>query len=430
LSWPPIGSTNAATAATTEHFVGFLNSATLRPLQRRDYRTIWFGALISNVGTWMETTALSTLIAKETKSATQVAITAMAGFLPTAFASPIGGALADRFDRKRFLQVTLLLETLCAALLALLVGLGERRTAPLAAVVFVAAMVGSAALPNRQAIMPSLVDPKDLQAAISLGSASWNGGRIFGPLFGILVTTIGPTWAFSINALSFLVALTAWMSITLPPLPNSGQARLGFAAQLRTGFGVARHQPDVRFAIVFISVLAGTAGPFIGLLAIVARLRFDMSAAPLITAQGVGAVLGGLATTRLSNKLGRGRMMLLYLSSLPIVLVVYALAPHWSVAVVAVMWLGGAYIGAMNGAQAIIQMNAPPEARARVLAVFMVGLGATYCLGLLVSGPLADATSIRVATLAQAGATAVGVAVLAVLFPRWWNRERPSSHEG
>ncbi len=167
------------------------NSPTLRPLRQRDFRTIWMGSLVSNVGTWMETTALSTLVARETKSATQVAFTAIAGFLPSAFASPIGGALADRFDRRRFLQVTLLLETLFAGLLAVVVALGERRTAPLAAIVFMASTVNAAALPNRQAILPSLVDREDLPSAISLGSATWNGGRVFGPMLALLADTIG-----------------------------------------------------------------------------------------------------------------------------------------------------------------------------------------------------------------------------------------------
>ncbi len=399
---------------------GRFRSPTLRPLRQRDFRTIWMGALVSNVGTWMETTALSTLVARETKSATQVAFTAIAGFLPSAFASPIGGALADRFDRRRFLQVTLLLETLFAGLLAVVVALGERRTAPLAAIIFMASTVNAAALPNRQAILPSLVDREDLPAAISLGSATWNGGRVFGPMLALLADTIGPAWAFTANAVSFLVLLAAWMTVTLPPVDKPTGDRLGLVALLREGLRHIGRTKDLRFAIVFIAVLAGTAGPFIGLLAIMARVRFGIGAALFVTAQGLGAVIGALATTKLSSRYGRRGTMFRAVLTLPPALLLYAFAPHRFVAAIAVMVLGGGYMAAFACAQSVLQLGCPPEIRARVLAVFSVSLSAAYCTALLVSGPIADARNIQWATVFQAALTIAGVGLLAVVFPRWW----------
>ncbi len=414
--------------------MSILSSPTLRPLKIRDFRLIWGGALVSNIGTWMETTALSTLIARETRSATQVAFTAMAGFLPTAFASPLGGVLADRFDRKRFLQVTLLLETLFAGLLAVLVGTGERRTLPLAAIVFCASVVSAAALPNRQAILPALVTREDLPAAISLGSASWNGGRVFGPLLATLAALVGTTWAFTINALSFLVLLAAWMTVSLPPSVaggskaerKSGQAP-GLVVLLKDGLRLVRDTPSLRFAVLFIAFLSGTAGPFIGLLAIMAREKFEIEASLFITAQGLGAVLGALATTRLAQRFGRRGSMIRLVLLIPVALLGYAVAPHRFLAAVAVMCVGGLYMGAFAGAQSILQLNAPADMRARVLAVFSVSLGASYCLGLLINGPLADATSVTWATITQAGLAVVGLAVMGIAFPRWWTDE---AHQG
>jgi MFS family permease len=382
---------------------------------------------VSNIGTWMETTALSTLVAQETRSATQVAFTAMAGFLPSAFASPIGGVLADRFDRRKFLQLSIVLETIFAALLALLVGLGVRSTAPLATIVFLASIVSSAALPNRQAVLPSLVTREDLPAAISLGSASWNGGRVFGPMLASLVTIVGPTWAFVINALSFIPILLAWRTIVLPPSLAGGDQTAGFTTLLREGSALIKQDRQLRFAVVFIFAMAGSTGPFIGLLAIMARVRFDISAALFVSAQGLGAVLGALATTRLSKKLGRRGVMLLAVAILPVGLVAYAYAPTKELAAIAVLLIGGAYMGAFACAQAILQLNSPPEMRARVLALFSVSLGASYCGGLLISGPLADRTSVQIATVFQAGATIVGIGLLTLAFPKWWREtsDRP-----
>ncbi len=420
----PNDSTNAAAddaGIRNKPYVSIFSSPTLRPLKIRDFRLIWGGALVSNIGTWMETTALSTLIARETRSATQVAFTAMAGFLPTAFASPIGGVLADRFDRKRFLQVTLLLETLFAGLLALLVGLGERRTLPLASIVFLASTVSAAALPNRQAILPSLVTREDLPAAISLGSASWNGGRVFGPLLATLASVIGVTWAFTANALSFLVLLAAWMTVSLPESQVGGKQSAGLITLLKEGLRLVRNNRELRFAVLFIAFLSGTAGPFIGLLAIMAREKFDIGASLFITAQGLGAVLGALATTKLTKRFGRRRSMLGFVLVIPVAMVAYATAPHRFLAAFAVMCIGGLYMGAFAGAQSILQLNAPAELRARVLAVFSVSLGFAYCTGLLVNGPLADATSVSWATIAQAGLTVLGLGALQLAFPRWWH---------
>ncbi len=401
----------------------FTNSPTLRPFKSRNFTLIWTGALVSNIGTWMEAVALSSLVARETRSATQVAIASMAGFLPSAFASPIGGALSDRFDRKKFLQIGLGLETLCAILLTILVATGERRTAVLASVVFLSSTISSASLPNRQSVMPSLVPREDLPAAISLGSASWNGGRVFGPVFATLVALIGPSWAFAANAVSFSVLLIAWKFVELPPLQRSSNGE-SLPTLLNEGVQAIRKNPSLRFAVTFIAVLAGTAGPFIGLLAIMAKLEFNGGTGTtglFVSAQGFGAVVGALLTTRLTRKLGRGRSMVGALIVLPLALGVYGLAPNRYVAAVALVFVGGAYLGAFTSCQSILQLHSPPQLRARVLAVFSVALSGTYCLGLLVHGPLADRTSVRVVTLVQAALTIAGLALLAILFPKWWN---------
>jgi MFS family permease len=402
----------------------FTNMPTLRPFRSRNFALIWTGALVSNVGTWMEIVALSSLVARETKSATQVALTSMAGFLPSAFASPIGGALADRFDRKRFLQTTLALETFFAIVLTILVATGERRTFVLASIVFMASTISSASLPNRQSVLPSLVETEDLPAAISLGSASWNGGRVLGPLFASLVALIGPSWAFAANAASFMVLLFAWNFVRLPPIQR-GNSGASLRVLLKEGVQTIRRNPHLRFTVVFIAVLAGTAGPFIGLLAIMAKLEFGGGTGTtglFVSAQGFGAVVGALLTTRLTRLMGRGRSMLASLAALPIGLAIYGLAPHPILAALALVLVGGSYMGAFASCQAILQLHSPEQIRARVLAVFSVSLSASYCLALLVHGPLADRTSVRTVTVLQAVLTVVGIAALAVIFPKWWDR--------
>lgn len=407
----------------------FANSPTFRPFRSRNFRLIWCGALVSNIGTWMETVALASLVATRTRSATQVAVASIAGFLPSAFAAPIGSALGDRFDRRRFLITTLAVETAFAALLTLLVATGERRTLVLSAVVFAASIVNSAALPSRQSVLPSLVEREDLGAAISLGSASWNGGRVFGPLLASLVAVVGPSWAFAANTVSYLVLLVAWRYVRLAPAPLD-ESGAGVVALVRAGVNVVRQDRRLRFAVLLVAILGGTAGPFIGLLAIMAKKVHGGGAGItglFVSAQGFGAVIGAVVTTRLVNLYGRGRSMLANLVALPPLLGAYALAPRPWFAAVALVFMGATYIGAFTGAQAVLQLNSPAPARARVLAIFSVGLGAAYCAALAVSGPLGDQIGIREVTLLQAAATLIGIGALMLRYPRWWDRlEDPS----
>lgn len=400
----------------------FTDNAAFRPLASRQFRLIWAGALVSNVGTWMETVALASLVAARTRSATQVAIAAIAGFLPVAFASPIGSAIADRLDRRRFLIGTLALETGFAALLTILVAFGERRTLVLSLVVFAASIVSAGAMPNRQAVLPSLVSREDLPAAVSLGSASWNGGRVFGPALASLVALIGPAWAFAANTVSFVVLLVAWRFVRLPPLPKDSSG-VGLAESLRVGIRVIRADRRMSFAVALIAMLAGTAGPFIGLLAIMAKNVHSGGAGItgiFVSSQGFGAVVGALAMARLSERFGRGRAMLGYLFVLMPSLGVYAIAPNPAVAAVALVLVGGSYMGAFSGAQATLQLHSPPELRARVLALFSVALGAAYCSGLAFHGPIGDWIGVREVTLIQAGTCVLGVAFLAIRYPKWW----------
>lgn len=110
--------------------------ASLRPLRHRDFALLWSAALVSNVGTWMQTIAVGTLVTEITGRASGAGFVAAAGFLPIGFLSPIGGALADRVDRRRFLLLTTIGEVFFAAALALIHATGNSSELSVSAAVF------------------------------------------------------------------------------------------------------------------------------------------------------------------------------------------------------------------------------------------------------------------------------------------------------
>jgi MFS family permease len=195
----------------------------LRPFRHRAYLIVWSGAFVSNVGTWMETVAVGDLVASRTGEAGWTALVTAAGFLPMGLMGPIGGAIADRVDRRRFFFVTTLLQSACATTLTLLAAAGAASPGVVAVVVFVAGSVAGIGFPAYQAMLPDLVPTDDLLGAVSLGQAQFNLGRVVGPaLAGIAISLGSYTTAFAINTVSFGAMLIALSALRVPPLAHLG----------------------------------------------------------------------------------------------------------------------------------------------------------------------------------------------------------------
>ena len=273
----------------------------LAPLRHRNYALVFAGGTISNLGTWMETVAVGDLVADRTGQAGWTALVAAAGFLPMGLLGPVGGAIADRVDRRRFLLLTTALQLACAAVLTVLAATDHVSPPVVAAVVFVAGCVQGIGFPAYLAMVPDLVQNDEVLAATSLNQAQWNLGRVLGPaLAGVAIALGSYTAAFAINAVSFAAMLLAWRALDLPPTEPSTDTD-GLWTRMATGARAAWAEPGVRSAIIVISVVALTASPFISLIPAMARVRHGGSSSLtswFVSAQGVGAVIGARADVR------------------------------------------------------------------------------------------------------------------------------------
>jgi predicted MFS family arabinose efflux permease len=254
-------------------------------------------------------------------------------------------------------------------------------------------------------MLPDLVGPDDLLGAISLSSAQWNLGRVIGPaLAGIVIALGGYTWAFGVNAASFGAVMVALVLVRYRPGARHGeQGRL--LARIAGGVRAAAAEPGCRTAIIVIAVVALLASPFIALVPAMAIKLFHHKAsgtAALVTAQGVGAVIGALALTPLAERLGRRRVLVADLVLLPVVLAFYGLAPTFAVAVGALLVVGVAYIGVLAGLNTVVQLRAPEAQRGRILSLYMVGLGVIYPIGAIIQGAMADHIGLRTVVVGTA----------------------------
>lgn len=392
----------------------------LAPLRHRNYALVWAAGLISNIGTWMETVAVGDLIAGNTGQAGWTALVAAAGFLPMGLMGPIGGAIADRFDRRRLLVAMTATQAVCAVGLAVLAATGNASPGAVAVLVFVAGCVAGLGFPAYSAMLPDLVPTDQVLAAMSLNQAGWNLGRVIGPALAGLAIAVGShTAALVINAASFLAMLVALRLLRLEPREIVADGT-GLWARIRVGARAARSEPGVASAILMISIVALTASPFIALIPAMARVRFDGGSSLtswLVTAQGVGAVAGALLLPGLAERLGRHRMLLLSFVLLPASLVLYGLAPHPAAAVAALVLVGATYMFAFSGIGTVVQLRAPAELRARVLSFYFLALGVLYPVGATIQGPIADRIGIGQVTVLSGVALLAAVGLVRLLRP-------------
>lgn len=394
--------------------------AALSPLRHRNFALVWTAALISNVGTWMETVAVGDLVAVRTGQAGWTGLVAAAGFLPMGLMGPIGGAIADRVDRRRFMFVTTSLQGVCAGALALLSWTGHASPAAVAVVVFAAGCVSGIGFPAYTAMMPDLVPKDDLLGAVTLGQAQFNLGRVVGPaLAGVAIAFGSYTLAFLVNTISFGAMLAALLALRLPHVPRD-ETEATIWTRIRVGARASWREPGVRAAILIIATIAVTASPFIALIPAMARVRHHGGSAltsAFVTAQGVGAVAGALLVPGLARRFGRRRVLLQGFVALPVALVLYGAAPSPTLATLSLTLVGASYISVFSGLGTVVQLRAPAELRARIVSVYFLALGTLYPVGSLIQGPIGDRIGLGQVTVAGAVALLVVLGLVRLFRP-------------
>ena len=378
----------------------------------------------------METVAIGVYVTQATGQAAWTGTVAALTYVPTVLLGPFGGALADRFDRRRFLIGVTLFQMLLAAILTVLAATDRLSVAAVATIVLLAGCAFAAAMPAVQAMTPDLVGADDLLGAMSLGAAQFNLGRVVGPaLAGLVITAGGLAWAFGFNVVSFGAVLLALTLVRIPPLERAEGDPARVLRTIAQGVAAARRDPGIRTALLLLVATTFLVSPFIGLVPAVAIKVFDEGASgtsALVTAQGVGAVLAALAAAPLAARLGRRRLLVAALLAVGPAAVLYGLAPAFPLAVAAIAVLGFVYLAVLSGTSTVCQLRAPRELRARIASLFMLGVGGGHALGLVVQGWLGDRVGLPAVT-AVTGLLLLGIVVaMRVLRPGLLEAMEPS----
>ncbi|MEQ1698874.1 MAG: MFS transporter [Ilumatobacteraceae bacterium] len=383
----------------------------LRVFRHGSFTLLWSGSLVSNIGTWMETVALGRYVQEQTGKAAWAGVVAAAGFVPTAVVGLLGGALADRVKRRRLLIFAALVQAVIAAVLTGLVHAGEATPGLIALLALLSGCGGAIGFPAWQTAVPDLVPPDEVPSAIGLSSVQWNLGRVLGPVVaGVVMSFWGITTALLCNVASFFAVAIAASIVRIPDRPPAPKQSV--LTTVADGWRIVRRTPGLRAMNRSMCVAVFIAAPFIALIpAMVEDVLHAGRAAnsALVTAQGIGAVLAGVALGSLVQRWGMRLTMVRMMCVLAPALVLYGLAPNlWTMAP-ALAVVGACYMGTLSSFSTIGQTLAPNSSRGRVMAINNATLGTFYPIGAILQGSLGDRFGIREVTVAS------GVVLAAVM---------------
>ena len=403
-------------------------SPTFRALHNRNYRLYAMGGVVSNTGTWMQRVAQDWLVLQlhhgsAASASTALGITTGLQFLPILLLSPYAGLVADRFSKRRLLQITQAWLGLSGLLLGVLAVTGVVEPWMVYAVAFTFGVGAAFDAPARQAFVSEMVDRDDLSNAVGLNSASFNLARVVGPaLSGFLIAALGSGvratgLVILVNAVSYLAVIGALQLMRTDELAPVVRAPRG-KGMISDGIRYVRSRPDLKLILVAV-FFAGTFG-----------MNFQMTSALMATqvfekgpgeygllgsTLAIGSLTGALLGAR---RVGRPRLRLVILAGLAfgIVEIALGLMPSYVAFAALTPLLGLSLLTMLNAANTTVQLSVGPSIRGRVMALYMMLVMGGTPLGAPIVGWVGATFGARWTLIGGGAMSVIGVCVAVLVF--------------
>ena len=366
-------------------------------LHYRDFRVLWFGALTSTIGTWMQKVTQNWLVLTLTgpASAFYLGLDAFLGEAPILLLTLIGGVIADRRDRRQLLLMSQYVQMTAAFTLAALVYWDVVRIWHVLTLSFMTGIALAFGGPAYQSLIPLLVDKEHLPNAIALNSIQFNLSRVIGPLIaGAALAAFGMAACFGLNGLSFLAVIAALLLLRVRHVP--ALTRNGLQQELRGGLAYVRNQPALIGLTFLASATTFLGTPILTFLPLFAQDVFGGGVSQytqLMAFAGAGAVTGALVVAWLGKYRHMGRTFLLLQIAFGVLVVLFAVARVVWINAVLLFGCGACMVIVFATISSLVQLTAPNELRGRVISIYMVAFRGGMPLGSLVGGYAATLTS-------------------------------------
>lgn len=363
---------------------------TFRALRHRNYRLFFAGQFVSLIGTWMQNTAQSWLVYDLTHSKFLLGMVAALGSLPMLLFSMLGGALADRLPKRSILLVTQTVAMCLAFIMFALILFGWIKVWHIALIAALGGAVMAFDMPARQAFVVDMVGKEYLMNALALNSSMFNGARIVGPAIAGLLMAVNISACYLLNALSFLAVIVGLKMMELPAMSPKPKSQTVWRQSL-DGFGYVRRSARVQTLLLLI----GTAGVFGWSYSVlmpafareVLHVR-ESGFGTLISANGLGAVLGALSVATFGDRIRRDRLIVGGMLWFSLMIVCFAVFHYYYLSLLFLAAAGFGGITFMSTCNTVLQTSVPDEYRGRVMGVWALMFAGATPLGNFQAGAL------------------------------------------
>jgi MFS family permease len=363
-------------------------------LTHRDYAIFWSGALVSNIGNWIQTTALMWYVHQTTGSNSWVAAVNLAAYLPVLLFVLFAGLVADAYNRKKIVIVAVAVQMVCALALAFGKTFNVLSLALILASVFVAGTAYTLSAPAAVSFLPELVPEEDMTSALSLSTAQFNVGRVVGPALGALILSAwSVSGAFYLNALSFIAVIFAF-SIVRPRRPQIKVPMEHALTKIGDGFRLLLKYPW-RIAVL-LSLGAATFFGFSCTVLFPALANQTLHGGSgtyglLMSMLGIGAAAGAPLVTWLHRSVPERSVIKWSCLGLGVSLAVLSLVrATWLAAVVCAV-LGCCYLMMGASVNTVIQARSERPMRGRMVSMYSLMWLGMFSIGGQAVGYVADA---------------------------------------
>ncbi len=361
-------------------------------LRHRNFRLFWFGQIISLSGTWLQNVARSWLVLTMSNSPFILGLVAFIGSIPIFLLSLLGGAFADRVNKRNLLLFTQSVLTILAFVLALLVYLKLIRIWQILVIEAIAGITLAFDTPGRQSFVAEMVEKEDLLNAIALNSFIFNLARMIGPaIAGILITSVGIAGCFFLNGLSFFPVILALSLIRIkfsPPPQN-----VSYARDIKEAFQYITNNRALFFLILMVGVTSIFGVSYLTLIPVFARdiLRVGVRGyGYMMSGVGFGSLFGAIALATVGSYVRKGKIIILASLLFSLLILIFSFQRIYIISLILLFGLGLCIIMQNVTVNTIIQEMVPDNLRGRVIAFYVIMFMGMFPIGSLIAGAMSQ----------------------------------------
>lgn len=380
----------------------------------RDFGPYLLGNFASNCGTWFQNIAQALLVYQMTHSTLLVGAVNFAQFIGSLVLAPWAGAAADRFDRRRLLMTVQAASLVVAAALTVIAYTGHAGLLVILVAALLLGLGAAFAIPAMQALVPALVERRDMPAAVAMNTVTFTLARAIGPILGALaVTHLGIAAAFGLNASSYLLMFCA-LTVVRPRPVQAGAGAKKKRASLRSAWRSVRGDSTSLLMLIVVACVAISGDPVNTLTPEFATRTFhqpDTGLGLLIGAFGFGSVIAAFVAKRIGG--ARGTMAVMLLMGLATIGLGFAVNMWMAMAMLCVAGFG--FLAAQTNATVRLQARVSEQERGRVMALWGVAWLGTRPIASLIDGAVADLAGVRAAAMVMALPVLLGLVLFGLV---------------